>query len=140
MWPIRMTSMSTTEPSTAISSASVESSGEPIPNSMQSRHFMASDIDSAKNDDADLVLTWTGRWTLAHRILAVNVLTLALVLLAIFYLDSYRNRLEKERIHKAEAEAEMAATALQSVPQSGRAGLLANLSRQNKTRIRVYGQ
>jgi two-component system sensor histidine kinase ChvG len=100
---------------------------------------MASDIDSARNDDADLVLAWTGRWTLAHRILAVNVLTLALVLLAFFYLDSYRNRLEKERIHKAEAEAEMAATALQSVPATGRAGLLASFSRQNKTRLRVYG-
>ena len=56
---------------------------------------MAWDIDSAKNEDADLALTWSGRWTLAHRILAVNVLTLVLVLLAIFYLDSYRNRLEK---------------------------------------------
>ena len=100
---------------------------------------MASDIDSAKNDDADLVLTWTGRWTLAHRILAVNVLTLALVLLAIFYLDSYRNRLEKERIHKVEAEAGLVATALQSVPVSGRGELLANLSRRNQTRIRVYG-
>jgi two-component system sensor histidine kinase ChvG len=100
---------------------------------------MASDINSAKSDDADLALTWSGRWTLAHRILAVNVLTLVLVLLAIFYLDSYRNRLEKERIHKAEAEAGMASIALQSVPAPGRAQLLANFSRQNQTRIRVYG-
>jgi len=61
---------------------------------------MASDINSEKNEDADLALTWSGRWTLAHRILAVNVLTLVLVLLAIFYLDSYRNRLEKERVQK----------------------------------------
>jgi two-component system sensor histidine kinase ChvG len=99
---------------------------------------MASDINSATNDDADLVLTWSGRWTLAHRILAVNVLTLALVLLAIFYLDSYRNRLEKERVHKVEAEAGMAATALASVPRAERARLLANLGRQNQTRIRVY--
>jgi len=66
---------------------------------------MASDIASEKNDEGDLVLTWSGRWTLAHRILAVNVLTLVLVLLAIFYLDSYRNRLEKERVQKVAAEA-----------------------------------
>jgi two-component system sensor histidine kinase ChvG len=99
---------------------------------------MASDINSATNDDADLVLTWSGRWTLAHRILAVNVLTLALVLLAIFYLDSYRNRLEKERVHKVEAEAGMAATALASVSRAERGRLLANLGRQNQTRIRVY--
>jgi two-component system sensor histidine kinase ChvG len=100
---------------------------------------MASDINSARNDEADLVLTWSGRWTLAHRILAVNLLTLVLVLLAIFYLDSYRNRLEKERVHKVEAEAAMAATAMQSVPAAGRETLIANLSRQNQTRMRVYG-
>src|SRR5207342_3880309 len=134
-----MMSMSTTAQSTATSSASGGSSGAPTPNLMQSRPYMASDIISATNDDADLVLTWSGRWTLAHRILAVNVLTLALVLLAIFYLDSYRNRLEKERVHKVEAEAAMAATALRSVPDSGRQTLLANFSRQNDTRIRLYG-
>ncbi len=100
---------------------------------------MASDINSAKSDDADLVLTWSGRWTLAHRILAVNALTLVMVLLAIVYLDSYRNRLEKERVHKVEAEAMMAATALQSVPPAERERLLANLGRQNGTRLRVYG-
>ena len=100
---------------------------------------MASDTASEKNSEADLVLTWSGRWTLAHRILAVNVLTLALVGLAILYLDSYRNRLEKERIHKVAAEAQMAAIALQSVPAAGREQLLAKLSRQNGTRSRVYG-
>ena len=84
---------------------------------------MASDINSEKNDDADLALTWSGRWTLAHRILAVNALTLVLVLLAIFYLDSYRNRLEKERVHKVEAEAGMAATALASVSRAERGRL-----------------
>ena len=42
---------------------------------------MASDTDSAKNEDADLALTWSGRWTLAHRILAVNLLTLVLLAL-----------------------------------------------------------
>jgi two-component system sensor histidine kinase ChvG len=100
---------------------------------------MASDIVSEKNDEGDLVLTWSGRWTLAHRILAVNVLTLLLVVLAIVYLDSYRNRLEKERVHKVEAEAAMAATALRSVPDGGRQTLLDNFSRQNGTRIRLYG-
>jgi len=100
---------------------------------------MASDTDSEKNSEADLALTWSGRWTLAHRILAVNVLTLALVGLAIVYLDSYRNRLEKERVHKVEAEAGMAATALRAVPPDAREDLLAGFSRQNQTRIRVYG-
>jgi two-component system sensor histidine kinase ChvG len=100
---------------------------------------MASVTASARNEEADLALTWSGRWTLAHRILAVNVLTVVLVLLAIVFLDSYRNRLEKERVHKVEAEAAMAATALPSIAPDQRENLLANLGRQNGTRIRVYG-
>jgi two-component system sensor histidine kinase ChvG len=100
---------------------------------------MASVTALEKSDDADLALTWSGRWTLAHRILAVNVLTLVLVLLAIFYLDAYRNRLEKERVNQVESEAGMAATALASVPADQREQLLANLSRQTETRIRTYG-
>jgi two-component system sensor histidine kinase ChvG len=99
---------------------------------------MASDTDLERNEDPDLVLAWSGRWTLAHRILAVNVLTLALVALAIVYLDSYRNRLEKERIHKVAAEASMAAIALKSVPPASHEALLANLSRHNDSRIRLY--
>ncbi len=99
---------------------------------------MASVTVSERNDEADLALTWSGRWTLAHRILAVNLLTLVLVALAIFFLDAYRNRLEKERVQKVEAEAEMAATALQSVPEEAREQLMASFSRQNGTRIRVY--
>ncbi len=99
---------------------------------------MASDTVLEKNDEVDLALTWSGRWTLAHRILAVNVLTLVLVALAIVYLDSYRNRLEKERVHKVAAEASMAAIALKSVPTVRHEALLADLSRHNDSRIRLY--
>jgi two-component system sensor histidine kinase ChvG len=99
---------------------------------------MASDINSERNSEADLVLTWSGRWTLSHRILAVNILTLVLVLFAIIYLDSYRNRLEKERVHKVEAEATMTATALPDVIPALREKLLADLGNRNRTRIRVY--
>ena len=99
---------------------------------------MASVTGSEKNSEADLVLTWSGRWTLAHRILAVNVLTLVLVLLAIVYLDSYRNRLEKERVQKVASEATMAAIALQAVRLEAREELLADLSKQNRSRIRLY--
>src|SRR4029453_5030745 len=59
--------------------------------------------------------------------------------LAIIYLDSYRNRLEKERVHKVEAEAGMAATALASVSRAEQQRLLGNLGRQNLPGIRVYG-
>ena len=99
---------------------------------------MASDTVSERNDEADLVLAWSGRWTLTHRILAVNVLTLALVASAILFLDSYRNRLEKERLTKVAAEATMAATALPAVPAGQRQALIARLSNHNASRIRVY--
>src|SRR3954468_25030779 len=97
---IMTTSMSTTAPSTATSSGSAASSALPTPSLMQSRPSMASDTDSTPTDEeaeADLALSWSGRWTLGHRILAVNVLTLALLALSVLYLDSYRNRLSKER-------------------------------------------
>jgi two-component system sensor histidine kinase ChvG len=100
---------------------------------------MASVTNLEKNDDSDLVLTWSGRWTLAHRILAVNILTLALVGLAILYLDSYRNRLEQEREQKVAAEANMAAVAVNAVSPANREQLLASLSKQNDSRIRLYG-
>ena len=46
------------------------------PNSMRSRPCMASDTNSTTSEDeADLALSWSGRWTLGHRILAVNILT-----------------------------------------------------------------
>jgi two-component system sensor histidine kinase ChvG len=81
---------------------------------------MASDTDSERNDESDLALTWSGRWTLSYRILAVNVLTIALIALAVVYLDAYRNRLEKERLRQVAEEASLAATALVAVAPGGR--------------------
>ena len=54
---------------------------------------MASDIASTNSDESDLALSWSGRWTLAHRILALNLLTVLLVALSTLYLDVFRNRL-----------------------------------------------
>ena len=57
-------------------------------------------------------LSWSGRWTLAHRILAVNVLTVLLVALSTLYLDVFRNRLSKERVRQTRIEATTTAQAL----------------------------
>ena len=88
---------------------------------------MASDTDSARNDESDLVLTWSGRWTLSYRILAVNILTIVLIALAVVYLDAYRNRLETERLRQVTQEAHSAATAILAVPEAQREALLAAL-------------
>ena len=89
---------------------------------------MASDTDSARNEDADLVLTWSGRWTLAHRILAVNVLTLV----AGRARDPLSRRLpqparEGTRPARLQPKPSMAAIALQSVPPEARETLLRRL-------------
>lgn len=100
---------------------------------------MASDINSAKNEEADLALTWSGRWTLTHRIMAVNVLTVALIALSIAYLDRYRTRLEKERLHRVEAIANLASTATGRLGPGDRAEMLAAFSKRSGSRIRLYG-
>ncbi|HJU77334.1 MAG TPA: sensor N-terminal transmembrane domain-containing protein, partial [Sphingomicrobium sp.] len=100
---------------------------------------MASDIDSTTNsEEADLALSWSGRWSLAHRILAVNILTLALLALGVIYLDQYRNRLSKERTRQTRVEATTTARAMELVPQGQWPQLLASVSQAGSNRMRVY--
>src|SRR5512146_1960593 len=132
--------MSTTAPSTATSSESGARSAPPTPNSMQSRPSMASDIDSTSNEDADLRLSWSGRWTLAHRILALNILTLVLVVFSTLYLDVFRNRLSKERTQQIRLETATAATALRHVPREQWPGILGAMSKTTNDRFRLYGR
>ena len=103
---------------------------------------MASDIDSTTNngdEEAGLKLSWSGRWTLAHRILAVNVLTLVLLALSVLYLDQYRNRLTKERTRQTRLEASTTAQSLGFTPQDKWPALLAAITRQTESRMRIYG-
>ena len=99
---------------------------------------MASDTDST-SDDSDLALTWSGRWTLAHRILALNVITFLLVALSTLYLDVFRNRLNKERTQQVRIETATTAAALTHVPRSEWPALLSTVSRTNADRFRLYG-
>jgi two-component system sensor histidine kinase ChvG len=101
---------------------------------------MASDTASTSNEDeADLALSWSGRWSLAHRILAVNVLTILLVALSTLYLDVFRNRLSKERTRQTRIEATTTAQALAHVPQREWPQLLASISKSTGSRFRLYG-
>jgi two-component system sensor histidine kinase ChvG len=100
---------------------------------------MASDTDSTSSDEPGLSLSWSRRWSLGHRILAVNVLTLILLALSVLYLDVFRNRLSKERTRQTRMEATMTAQAMAHVPQSSWPGLLASVSRSSESRMRVFG-
>jgi two-component system, OmpR family, sensor histidine kinase ChvG len=106
---------------------------------MQSIPFMASDTVSTSNEEADLALSWSGRWTLAHRILALNLLTFALVAMSTLYLDVFRNRLSKERTQQIRIETATAATALAHMPRADWPALLAAVSKTNNDRLRLYG-
>jgi len=99
---------------------------------------MASDTAST-SDEADLALSWSGRWSLAHRILALNLLTVVLVALCTLYLDVFRNRLSKERTQQTRIETATAAAALAHVPGGQWPQLLAAMSRTNNDRLRLYG-
>jgi two-component system sensor histidine kinase ChvG len=102
---------------------------------------MASDTDSTISDadDPDLTLKWSGRWTLAHRILAVNLLTVALLAISVLYLDQYRNRLSKERSRQTRIEATATAQAMLAAGPEDREAILATISRSTGSRMRIYG-
>ena len=100
---------------------------------------MASDTVSKTSDDGDLALKWSGRWSLAHRILAVNFLTIALVATSILYLDAFRNQLSAERMRQSEREVTMAARGLQLLGDNERPAAVATLARAGKIRLRLYG-
>ena len=100
---------------------------------------MASDTDSARNDESDLALTWSGRWTLSHRILAVNILTLVLIALV----DPLPRRLSQPAREGAAAPGRARKRALRpsrsiAVPSGQREPLLAASARSTDSRLRLY--
>ena len=100
---------------------------------------MASAIDSTNSEPPDPQLRWSGRWTLRHRILALNILTLLLVALSTLYLDVFRNHLSKERARQIRLETATAVAAMSHTPQSSWPPLLAAASKATDDRFRLYG-
>jgi two-component system sensor histidine kinase ChvG len=100
---------------------------------------MASDTASTPTDEeSDLALSWSGRWTLGYRIFALNILTLLLVALSTLYLDVFRNQLNKERTQQTRIETATTAAALSHVPQSDWPAVLATITRTTGDRFRLY--
>ena len=86
-------------------------------------------------------VNWSRRWSLAYRILAVNLFALVSLSGSVFYLDSFRDRLLEERTAQARIGASLAADALGQALRSGTengAALAARIGGATKTRIRVY--
>ncbi len=95
-------------------------------------------IASAATDRGRRLPRWTGRGSLARRILAVNIVALALVGGSLFYLDGFRTRLIQERRLQEEGELRIVAAALATVPPDARAQILDSVARTSGARLRVY--
>jgi two-component system, OmpR family, sensor histidine kinase ChvG len=78
--------------------------------------------------------------SLTLRILAVNIVALALVAGSIFYLDGFRSRLIEERRTQQENEVSLIATVLASAPLSSRPAIIGGLGQQVRDRIRLYDE
>jgi two-component system, OmpR family, sensor histidine kinase ChvG len=81
---------------------------------------------------------WRMRGSLTRRILAVNIIALALLGGSIFYLDGFRTRLIEERRTQQESELELVATVLASSPDSTHAAIIRSLGQEAGDRIRTY--
>ncbi|HUD94888.1 sensor histidine kinase [Sphingobium sp.] len=83
-----------------------------------------------------LGLSWSV--SLTARILAVNVIALALLAGSLFYIDSYRRELLAERYRLAKSEAEITADALADEDLSGRLALIARIGTEQDLRLRLF--
>ena len=92
---------------------------------------------SAKQPAADK-LFWSRRISLTTRILALNIIALALMAGSLFYLDSLRKQLIAERFRLARSEVEITADALSETRESQRRPLLARIAREQELRLRLY--
>ena len=101
---------------------------------------MAWATDSTNREPADVRLSWSGHWSLAHRILAVNLLTVLLIALSTLYLDVFRNRLSQERSRQVRIEATATAEAIVAAGPEDRKAILASISKSTGTRLRLYGR
>jgi two-component system sensor histidine kinase ChvG len=91
-----------------------------------------------RNDDRELTLGWSARWSLTSRILAVNIFALAVLAGGFFYLDSYRKQQIETRIEQASTEITLIADALAAVPADRRPSLATRFGATTGLRLRVY--
>ena len=78
------------------------------------------------------------RLSLTARILAVNILPLALLGGGIFYLDSYRAQLLDERYKLARIEAQITAEALAGATRERQEALLIQIGKEQNMRLRMF--
>nr|WP_093314712.1 ATP-binding protein [Sphingomonas jatrophae] len=90
------------------------------------------------SDEQSLRLGWTAHWSLGNRILAVNIIALALLAGGFFYLDTYRDRLVDQRLNEAAIRAQLIAEAIDAAPPANRDRIAHRLGASTRQRIRLY--
>lgn len=79
-----------------------------------------------------------GRFSLAARILIVNILPLAILSGGLFYLDTYRTQLINERFKLARIEAQITAEALAGATRQRQEALLVQIGLEQGMRMRMF--
>lgn len=109
---------------------------------MQLIHSMVPGIAFQNKQDPkseqSLSLSWSARMSLTSRILAVNILAVALLAGSLFYLNNYRNRLTEERLAQARLQMSIVTDAMKFVENNRKAELLVQFANHLDNRIRVY--
>src|SRR3546814_13010889 len=95
-------------------------------------------VEATPPDQEDAPLVWSARWSLTTRILAVNILAVALLAGGFFYLDTSRTRPVDTRIEVMEDQLAM----LDSAPEAARPDqpdrLIGEFTRTPESRLRFY--
>jgi two-component system sensor histidine kinase ChvG len=104
---------------------------------------MASATDSQRNSPTDPDrLTWSKRFSLTQRILAVNLFALVMLAGGVLYLDSFRDRLIEQRQGQARVAVAMMADAVGIAVRSGgrdeAKALAARLGDLTQSQLRIY--
>lgn len=84
-------------------------------------------------------LVWSARWSLTMRILAVNILAIALLAAAFFYLDSYRTRLVDARLATLDSQMMLLSEALAAARPDEVPKLIGDFTVGTESRLRLYG-
>ncbi|WOF42844.1 sensor histidine kinase [Sphingopyxis indica] len=95
-------------------------------------------VETTPPDQEDAPLVWSARWSLTTRILAVNILAVALLAGGFFYLDTYRTRLVDTRIAVMEDQLAMLDSALEAARPDQRERLIGEFTRATESRLRFY--
>lgn len=90
------------------------------------------------HDIEEQPLVWSARWSLTTRILAVNILAIALLMFGFFYLDTYRSRLVDTRIAVMQDQLAMLDSAIEAARPDQRQRLIEEFVAATESRLRFY--